>query len=97
VRPPADVPGPADRRAPALLPAPLPRHHGRRCIAVNAGFVNGVAIALTQHPIPHHTGSIARLSRDLAFRRAVDLELVVAVNGVLVRTTHVSGLIAEDR
>jgi uncharacterized membrane protein YoaK (UPF0700 family) len=48
-------------------------------LAANAGFVNGVALGLTDHPVSHHTGSIARLGQDLVFRRAPDLALVLSL------------------
>jgi uncharacterized membrane protein YoaK (UPF0700 family) len=66
-------------------------------LAANAGFVNGVAIFLTEHPISHHTGSIARLSQDLAFSRAVDLELLVAIIGAFFVGAMASGVIVGTR
>lgn len=47
--------------------------------ALIAGFVNGAAIAAAGQPVSHLTGTIARLSQDLAFQRPFDVRLVLLV------------------
>ncbi|MGZ8493057.1 MAG: YoaK family protein [Gemmatirosa sp.] len=66
-------------------------------LAVVAGFVNAAAIALTSHPVSHHTGTIARLSQDAAFGRLLDLELMLALIGAFFVGAMASGAIVGTR
>ena len=66
-------------------------------LAVNAGFVNGVALGATDHPVSHHTGSIARIGLDLAYRRATDLDLVLAIVAAFVVGAMAAGAMVGTR
>lgn len=89
------------------VPAPIARRlfyrHRYRvttaaaCLAAIAGFVNGVAIALTDRPASHHTGSIARISQDLAFGRASDLRRALEVIAAFCVGAVISGAIVGTR
>lgn len=66
-------------------------------LALIAGFVNGVLIALAGQPVSHLTGTVARVSQDVVAGRALDLALVVPVFGAFFVGAAASGAIVGTR
>ena len=66
-------------------------------LAANAGFVNAVALTAAARPVSHHTGSLARLTGDLAAGRQEDALPVLLLLGAFFGGAAAAGAIVGTR